>query len=179
MSASPARRATYIAIPTALIAAGITAAIIANNLSGISDEDKNNSSTLTTVTVTEEPGTDDACADLADGLPTKIDGRVQRAVKGHPNSMAWGQPPIVLVCGVAKPAGYKATAQLTEVNGVTWFVHTEADTSAYGLPGDNTLWTAMDREVYISVAVPNDVAGSTALAPLSTVIDTRLKSIEK
>ena len=179
MSASPARLATYIAIPTAIVAAGITATIIANNLSGVGDASKNNSSALSDVTVPEVAGTQDICANLVDGLPTEIDGRTQRPVKSHPGSMAWGQPPVVLICGVAKPADYKATAQLTVVNDVTWFVQTQTDTSAYGVPGDNTLWTAMDREVYIAVAVPNDVAGSAALAPISTAVKQRLKSTEK
>ena len=173
------RRATYIAIPAALIAGGITAAIIASNLSGISDDGNNNSGMLSSVTVKELPGTEDKCANLIDGLPEKVDDRVQRSVKGHPGSLAWGQPPIVLVCGVDKPADYKATAQLTQVNGVTWFVKTDTDATAYGLPGKNTVWTTMDREVYVAVAVPNAVPGSAAIAPISTTVAQRLPSIEK
>lgn len=170
---SPARKATAIALPAALIAGGITAWIISSNL-----EDKEaapDTGPLTTVTVTEVEGTADQCANLVIGLPEKLQGHAKRAVKGHPGSLAWGDPPTTLVCGVAQPENLELE-QFTAVNGVTWLVKQDVDTSAYGLPGNNVLWTAVDREVYVSVAVPTQTSGSGVISPISTVIGERLKS---
>lgn len=170
---SPARRATTIALPAALIAGLATAWIISGNISD--DEPSADTGPLSTVTVQEVEGTADQCANLVIGLPDKIQGNTKRAVTGHPGALAWGDPPTTLVCGVAKPDGLEM-AQFTAVNGVTWLVEQDVDTSAYGVPGDNVLWTAVDREVYVSVAVPVEISGSGVISPISSVIGQRLQS---
>lgn len=172
MPLSPARKATAVAIPTALLAGGITAWIISSNLQD--DASAVDTGPLTTVTVEEIEGTDAQCANLIIGLPDKLQGHTKRAVTGHPGSLAWGAPPTTLVCGVAKPEGLEME-QFTAVNGVTWLVKQDVDTSAYGLPGNNVLWTAVDREVYVSVAVPVEASGSGVISPISTVIGERLQ----
>lgn len=176
MPLSPARRATVVAIPTALVAGGITAWIISGNLED--DAAAVDTGPLTTVTVQEVEGTEDQCANVVIGLPDKLQGDAQRAVKGHPGSMAWGDPPTTLVCGVTKPENLDLAPNLTAVNGVTWLVTQDVDTSAYGLPGENVLWVAVDREVYVAVAVPVAESGSGVISPISTVIGERLKSTE-
>lgn len=172
---SPARRATLYAIPAAVVAALITFWIISRNLSGIESEE---TGPVTSVTVTEKDGTADQCAFLVDGLPDTLDNQDKRAVTGHPGSLAYGDPPIVIVCGVDRPEALDFGPQLTSVNGVTWLVDDSTDTSAYGLPGENTLWTCVDREIYIAVAVPSDATGSAVLSPISTTIADRFPSVE-
>lgn len=167
MPLSPARKATAIALPAALVAGGITAWLISQSLP--------DTGPLTSVTITEAKGTEDVCANVVVGLPSKLDEREKRAVKGHPGALAWGDPPISLVCGIPKPDVDTAT-NLTAVNGVTWWTKQDIDTSDYGLPGKNVLWIAVDREVYVAVAVPTDASGSAIISPISKVLGERLKA---
>ncbi|GAB3298479.1 DUF3515 family protein [Epidermidibacterium keratini] len=172
---TPARRATLIAIPAALIAGLLVFWIVGNRLS---TQDSAQPKPVDGVSITEVEGTTEICANLVDGLPATIGESKQRPVSDHPESLAWGDPPVVLVCGVPQPAGLDAAPLLNVVNGVTWKIDENVDTSAYGVPGTNTLWTAIDREVYIAVAVPNDVEGSVAMSPISTAVADRLPSVE-
>lgn len=173
---TPARRATMLAVPAALITGVAVFWVVGNQLS---TQESTEPTPVDDVSVTEVDGTADACANVVDGLPTKIDNAPQRPVTDHPGSLAWGDPPIVLVCGVAQPEGLDGAPLLNVVNGVTWKIDENVDTSAYGVPGQNTLWTAVDREVYIAVAVPTDVEGSVAMSPISTAIAERLPSVEE
>ena len=172
MPLSPARKATAIAIPAALIAGAVTAWIISRNINDSSGA----TGPLTSVSITEAEGTADQCANVVIGLPSTIDDRAKRAVTGHPGALAWGDPPITLVCGIEKPANIESATNLTAVNGVTWMTTQDIDTSAYGLPGNNVLWTAVDREVYVAVAVPTQASGSAVISPISKVLAERLKS---
>ena len=49
----------------------------------------------------------------------------------------------MLVCGVDRPAGFTAGVSAIQINGVQWYVDT-ADP-------DTTVWTAVDRPVYVEV----------------------------
>lgn len=178
MALSAARRATYIAVPLALIAGALTALLIANSLSSITGDGAANTSTITNVKVALDPSTDQLCSAFANAVPATIDGRKQRPVKGYPAGAGWGQPPILAVCGVTKPANLTPGSNLTSVNGVTWFVQEDTDTAAYGVSGKNTLWITVDRVANVAVAVPNGIEGSVAIAPISTSIAASLKSIE-
>lgn len=178
MALSAARKATYIAVPLALIAGALTALLIANSLRSITGDGATNTSTITSVQVVVDPATDQLCSAFANAVPGAIDGRKQRPVKGYPGAAGWGQPPILAVCGVAKPAALVAGSTLTSVNGVSWFVQEDTDTAKYGVPGKNTLWVTVDRVANVGVAVPNGTDGSVAIAPISTSIAASLKSIE-
>ena len=171
MPLSPARKATAIALPAALVAGGLTAWLIAR---GMADDQA--TGPLAGVSVTEAKGTEDICANVVIGLPDELDDRAKRAVRGHPGALAWGDPPITLVCGVPKPENIESATNLTAVNGVTWMITQDVDTSAFGLPGDNVLWTAVDRQVYVSVAVPTELSGSAVISPISKVLGERLES---
>jgi Protein of unknown function (DUF3515) len=62
---------------------------------------------------------------------------------------AWGDPPIVLRCGVALPAEFRPDAQLYEVDGVTWL-------PVKGRGG--YFFTTISRAVNVEVAVPDEYA---------------------
>jgi hypothetical protein len=63
-----------------------------------------------------------------------------------PLTHAWGDPPIVLRCGVPRPPGYSATSsQTAEVDGVLWFQE---------IRGDVVRWTAVRRTANIELLVP-------------------------
>ncbi|WP_233517862.1 DUF3515 domain-containing protein [Geodermatophilus marinus] len=107
------------------------------------------------------PETEAACLDLVEALPFELAGEVSRPVRSErPVAHAWGDPPVVLVCGVDRPEGFVADSPLIQINGVQWYV----DTSD---PGE-IVWTAVDRPVYVEVTVSPDTdsAPVTALGPV-------------
>ena len=63
--------------------------------------------------------------------------------------IAWGDPPIVLRCGVATPTGLTSTSQLTLVDGIAWFAETN---------GERTIFTATDQSPLVEVSVPRAYA---------------------
>ncbi|WP_448615928.1 DUF3515 domain-containing protein [Modestobacter sp. URMC 112] len=102
-----------------------------------------------------------ACPVLMQQLPLEIAGETSRQVRSDtPYAYAWGDPPVVLVCGVAPPAGYTTGSGTLAVSGVEWFVD-DTDPDVY-------VWTTVDRLVPVEVRVPADYDSAlvTALGPL-------------
>jgi hypothetical protein len=61
------------------------------------------------------------CSDLVAGLPETVDGAGRRpTTPASPATAAWGEPPIVVRCGVARPAALTSTSVLLEVEGIGW-----------------------------------------------------------
>ncbi len=113
-----------------------------------------------------DPETAQICADLVGALPERVSG--QDAQDTDPESTltaAWGDPAIVLRCGVPRPAALQATSSLTNVNGVDWFA--EELTGGY-------LFTTYGRQPYVEVTVPDTYSPEIGpVAELSaTVADT-------
>ena len=82
--------------------------------------------------------------------------------------VAWGEPAVVLRCGVPRPAEFVAGApNVVAVNGVSWFVQER---------GARNLWTVVDRPVYVEVSVPRELA-STPIPPLSDAVHAALKAL--
>ncbi|NYH53656.1 hypothetical protein HNR06_003245 [Nocardiopsis arvandica] len=113
----------------------------------------------------DPPETDTAtagtCADLVAALPdTLLDAERARVRPESDLTAAWGDPPIGLRCGVARPAALAPDSYVEEVNGVTWLPQ----------PQDApTLYTAVGREAYVELTVPS--AHGSPAAALSTVSD--------
>jgi hypothetical protein len=95
------------------------------------------------------PGAPDVCADLLAAVPDVLADAVRREVEpASPGVAAWGQPPIILRCGVPEPS-VDPTSPVLEVDGVGW----------YGIEGDGgTFFVTADRAVTVEVAVPDDYA---------------------
>ncbi|WP_237495558.1 DUF3515 family protein [Modestobacter sp. L9-4] len=117
------------------------------------------------------PAADLACPVLMGQLPLDIAGETSRQVQSDsPFAYAWGEPPVVLVCGVEPPAGYVVGGPQTFiVSGTEWFVDT-TDPAVF-------VWTTVDRNVPVQVRVPStsDSAIPTALSP---IIATALPYVE-
>ena len=64
----------------------------------------------------------DACADLVAALPESVSDQSRRETRGNPLGAAWGDPPIVLRCGVGEPADYDPIVGCQNANGMDWFV---------------------------------------------------------
>ncbi|WP_456566807.1 DUF3515 domain-containing protein [Blastococcus sp. SYSU D00695] len=107
---------------------------------------------------------DAACPAFMTDLPIELAGQRARPVRSDtPYAYAWGDPPIVLRCGVDRPAGFvRGGPQLFEINGVSWFVD-DSDPDRY-------VWTVVDRSVYVELSVPASVdsEAAVALGPLVT-----------
>ena len=86
-----------------------------------------------------------ACAALLASLPDEVDpGVTRRPVEGDDGrTAAWGDPPVVLQCGVAESDRPEEPAQ---VNGVLWSVRDI---------GAGYRWTTQDRVPAVSVDVPD------------------------
>ncbi len=107
------------------------------------------------------PEAEASCPALMEQLPLELAGEPSRPVDSDSlNAYAWGEPPIVLVCGVERPAALVPTSPLIQISGVNWLVDTTDP--------DRIVWTAVDRPVYVQVTVSADTdsAPVTALAPV-------------
>jgi hypothetical protein len=108
------------------------------------------------------PEADTHCPGLMSALPLELAGETSRRVQSDsPFAYAWGDPPIVLVCGVDRPEGFAPDSPLYQINGVQWFVD-DSDP-------DTVVWTAVDRAVYVEVTVPATVDSGPSTV-LSTTI---------
>jgi hypothetical protein len=107
-----------------------------------------------------------ACQDLISALPTDLGDLPARPVDSpSPYVAAWGEPPVTLRCGVARPPSFIATADVQQINGVSWFAERR---------GPTTAWTVVDRPVYVEVIAPAADA-SAPVARLSTAVTAALE----
>ncbi len=86
------------------------------------------------------------CARMEPALPAKVDDAERRETSPKTDrTAAWGDPAVVLRCGVDRPQALTSTAELTTVNGIDWLVET--------LDGGHRFTTA-NRAAYIEIVVP-------------------------
>lgn len=107
------------------------------------------------------------CARLLAALPEQLDGgalgaldRRQLRAPAPAGAAGWGEPPVVLRCGLDRPDGLTASSRLLGVSGVQFL----------DLPSCSTgTWVAVDRPLYVTVALPPN-SGSGPLQQLAAVI---------
>lgn len=92
------------------------------------------------------------CSRIISAVPLRLAGLDLRRTTSDPPSssiVAWGDPPVVLRCGVGRPKALVAgsTAQTLTVDGVVAFLVDQS--------GDATRYTVIDRSVYLDVDVPS------------------------
>jgi hypothetical protein len=91
-----------------------------------------------------------SCPALMAKLPLELAGEPSRPVDSDTlHAYAWGDPPIVLICGVDPPAGFVVGVSAIQINGVQWYVDTTDP--------DTTVWTTVDRPVHVQVSLPASV----------------------
>ncbi len=104
-----------------------------------------------------------ACTSLVEALPDQVSDQPRRETTGSPLGAAWGDPAIVLRCGVGgTPAGYDKFAGCQTANGVDWFVRTETieDQSA------DVVLTTIGRTPTLELFVP-----ATYRPPVAAMVD--------
>ena len=112
------------------------------------------------------PGQQRACQELISALPTDLGDLPARPVDSpSPYVAAWGEPAVTLRCGVPRPPSFIATADVQQINGVSWFAERR---------GATTAWVVVDRPVYVEVLAPAADA-SAPVARLSTAVTAALK----
>lgn len=154
--------ATAVALPVAVVVGLLV------GLSGRHDAaPKTSPEPRTPVTASPPPAAGDPthlCPALVAALPATLAGHRRRPVSGVPatRAAAWGDPPIVLRCGVPRPASLVPGSPLITVQGVDW--------DTYPL-GGSVRWTAVSRRVYVEVLVPDAYPGQGGLvATIAPVI---------
>lgn len=115
------------------------------------------------------------CANVISALPLVLSGQNLRRTVSDPPSpsiVAWGDPAIVLRCGVSRPADLKPNSGAQYVTGG---VRTGPyyDVTQHG---DANVWTTVDRAVYIEITVPVTY-NSAPLTPISQAIAKVLKPV--
>ncbi|MGH3508946.1 MAG: DUF3515 domain-containing protein [Nocardioidaceae bacterium] len=91
------------------------------------------------------------CRALVAALPGHIDDQKRRRVQPEgAYGAAWGDPAIVLTCGVAKPRGLDRFASCTVVNGVGWFIPVRQSS---GQAGEIDM-TTIGRKEFVTVTIP-------------------------
>ena len=111
------------------------------------------------------PGTEAVCAALVAALPKTVDGQTRRTASPDlPNVAVWGDPPILLRCGVPKPVQYAPSAQVFPINDVAWL-------PVAGVNGE--VFFATGRTVWVRVDVPDAYAPeANALVDLAAALST-------
>ena len=92
------------------------------------------------------PNTSKDCDALYADLPNRVADEKRRDVKDT-IAAAWGDPEIILRCGVEKPTALTRSSRCDTVDGVGWFSEDTAD---------GFLFTTIGRKYFISVEVPGD-----------------------
>jgi hypothetical protein len=166
----PLRRIAIIA--AAVLVPVVVALVVLVNVLGGSDQDDDPADAsapptqradLPVLPVDVPPVTPEAeasCPALMSTLPLELTGELSRAVDSASLfAYAWGEPPIVLICGVDRPAGFVAGVSAIQIEGVQWYVDTTDP--------DTTVWTTIDRPVYVEISLPASVdsAPVTSLSP--------------
>lgn len=119
-----------------------------------------------------DPAASAPCTKVLQALPIQLGSLAPRVVHSKPPTpfvVAWGDPAVVLRCGVPRPGRLHpgSSAPLTGVNGVFWLVRKGES--------ENT-WTTVDRAAYIEVTVPREYR-QPPIGPLARAIATALPRV--
>jgi len=122
----------------------------------------------------------DACRALAGALPQRL-GNYQRAPVEQPapqGAAAWrtgsDKEPVVLRCGLDRPAEFVVGSPIQVVDRVQWF-QVRSEQQSAGDAGRST-WYTVDRPVYVALTLPSG-SGPTPIQQLSEVIDRNVGAI--
>lgn len=105
--------------------------------------------------VLPERAADPACAALAGLWPPAISGRNPRALTvDSPAARAWGDPPIVAICGYPPPP--PSTLECLAVDGVDWLIQRRSD---------GVQFTTYGRSPALDVLIPAAYAPEPMMLP--------------
>jgi hypothetical protein len=116
------------------------------------------------------------CTKVLAKLPVQLGPLAQRVVHPRPDTpfvVAWGEPPVVLACGVDRPPSLHAGSSSQ------YFTNGPATGPFYDVTSSNgaNVWTTIDRRPYIAITVPAKYQGGNVLPPLSQAIAEALPAV--
>jgi hypothetical protein len=118
------------------------------------------------------------CNAFLGDLPNTLGGQERRKVNpAAALGRAWGDPPIIVRCGVGKPAGFDDTASCQQVSGVGWYV----PQSTIDDQGADVVFTAVGYEPRVEVDVPakyRPEGAAAAVAELAQPVKAHLKLVQ-
>jgi hypothetical protein len=91
-----------------------------------------------------------ACRALLEDLPDNVADQPRRTVTGSAYAAAYGDPAIVLRCGVGRPDGFDKFSQCQRTNGIDWFV----PESTIDDLGADVVMTTVGRTPAVDVLLP-------------------------
>jgi hypothetical protein len=162
--------AIAIALPL-LLAVAVAAIAINARMRGVGEAPPPDTGPLAVAPIDAPGASGPECTALLTALPAELDGpdgpMPPRPIAAPlPGVRAWAAAPrpVVLRCGLPRPAELTPTSALLEVNGVRWLQLED------GLPEPvQVSYIAVDRPVYVALTTPVD-AGSAPLQHLSDVV---------
>jgi uncharacterized protein DUF3515 len=116
------------------------------------------------------------CTKVLEQLPVSLKALPPRSVHTTPDTplvVAWGDPAIVLSCGVDRPKSLKPGDSTPFVAGG------ELSGPYYDVTrhGDANVWTTVDRGPYIAITIPSKYQGGDYIPLLSTPIAKALPAV--
>jgi hypothetical protein len=116
------------------------------------------------------------CTKVLTRLPVQLGALAQRVVHPHPDTpfvVAWGDPPVVLACGVDRPKDlHPGSSAEFQSGGIDTGPYYDVTSSA-----EANVWTTVDRGPYIAITVPATYQGADVLPPLSRAIADALPAV--
>jgi Protein of unknown function (DUF3515) len=113
------------------------------------------------------------CTHLIDALPQSVAGQSRRDVNpAGVLAAAWGDPPVVLRCGVSRPAALRPTSYCFEIDSIGWLATQHGkEISTTTQPTGTLNFTTIGRTPYVAVSVPDAYSPqSDALADVAAAI---------
>jgi hypothetical protein len=120
----------------------------------------------------------ETCTSFLDDLPGKLAGEERRKVNpAAALGRAWGDPPIVVRCGVGVPEEFDQFAHCEVANEVGWFVPEDqvADQNA------DAVYTAVGYRPVVAVDLPHEYrpeGGAAAIAELAGAVKEHLELVD-
>jgi hypothetical protein len=160
----PSRAALIAALVLAIGTIGVVLAIAATH---------HHTAPVAVAAVPAPHAQDAACRQLLEALPQRL-GDYTRAALAQPapvGAAAW-QPagegdPVVLRCGLDRPADFGVGSPIQQVDRVQWFQVSQDQRST---------WYAVDRPVYLALTLPPG-SGPTPIQQLSDLIDHTMPAV--
>lgn len=166
--------------PRALIIAAVVLAVAAIAvILGIAANRQSPEQPVTVPAVPAAQAASPACRALTQALPQRL-GDYQRATVAQPapeGATAWraasGGEPVVLRCGLDRPADFVVGSAIQVVDRVQWFEVTAAKSRG---DGSRSTWYTVDRPVYVALTLPSG-SGPTPIQDVSEVIDRTIAAV--
>lgn len=121
------------------------------------------------------------CAKVLAALPVTLTGLAPRVVHTKPETpyvVAWGNPAVVLRCGVDRPKSL-VPASVDPTKATQYFSATGPDGPYFDVTDDGTaakVYTSVDRAAYVSITIPRTYAAA-PLPTLSTALAKALPAV--